>query len=286
VEIPVKHRFAPLLAICCIFLISGRSQEKPLYFVILADTQFGMYESDRGFERETSNYEFAVAAVNRLKPSFVIVLGDLVNKPGDPKQIREFKRISKKIDQSIPVYLVAGNHDVDHDPTPKTLAVYRKKFGRDYYSFRVGPIYGIVLNSTLMAAPRKAEAESQKQYSWLKKELETAKASGAPQIIIFQHHPYFLKDSREPVQFGNMPLECRETMLALLHRYGVRYVFAGHIHSNAFGKEGDLEMVATGPVAMPFGADGSGIRLAAATAAGVQHRYYDFGRMPDRLEIK
>ena len=48
----------------------------------------------------------------------------------------------------------------------------------------------------------------------------------------------------------------------------------------------DLEMTVTGPVAMPFGDDGSGIRLAEVTADGVQHRYYDFGRMPDRLSIK
>jgi len=88
------------------------------------------------------------------------------------------------------------------------------------------------------------------------------------------------------MQFGNMPLERRKEMLALLHSYGVHYVFAGHTHKSSVGKDGDLEMVVCGPVGMPFGGEGSGIRLAVATAAGVQHRYYEFGRMPDSLAIK
>jgi hypothetical protein len=45
-------------------------------------------------------------------------------------------------------------------------------------------------------------------------------------------------------------------------------------------------MTVTGPVSRPFGEDGSGMRLAEVTAAGVRHRYYDFGKMPDGLAIK
>ncbi len=253
---------------------------------MFTDTQLGMYESNKGFARETANFEFVVAAVNRLKPAFAIVLGDLVNREGDSAQIQEFLRISRKIDSSIPVYYVPGNHDVGAVPTPEMLAAYRKNFGRDYYAFTAGPIYGIVLNSTLISEPQKAEAEFQEQDSWLKRELETAKKSGAPHIIVFQHHPYFLENAEEPAQYSNMPLDRRRQMLSLLHRYGVRYVFAGHIHKNNVGKDGDLEMVAIGPVSIPFGDEGSGIALAAVTTEGVQYRYYSFGKMPDRLEIK
>jgi len=282
----MKQRFALLLTVFICFIIPGFGQDQPFYFVMLTDPQFGMYESDKGFSRETANYEFAIATVNRLKPAFVIILGDLVNKTGDSDQIHEFQRISREIDPSVPVHYVAGNHDVGHEPTPQTLDAYRQSIGRDYYSFRAGPIYGIVLDSTLIHAPQKVEAEYQEQISWLKRELETAKQSGSQHIIVFQHHPYFLNEPQEPDQFGNIALERRRTMLALLHSYNVHYVFAGHIHKNAIGRDGELEMTATGPVGMPFGDEGSGIRLAAVTATGVQHRYYNFGRMPDRLEIK
>jgi 3',5'-cyclic AMP phosphodiesterase CpdA len=275
-----------LFLISVVFIVPGFSQEQPSYFAMLTDTQFGMYASDRDFVRETANYEFAVATINRLKPAFVIILGDLVNKEGDADQIREFQRISGKIDKSIPIYNVAGNHDVGRAPTPETLAAYRKNIGRDYYSFRAGGLYGIVLNSTLIHSPQNAEAEFQAQNAWLQKELETSKSSDAKHVVIFQHHPLFVTGAQEPNDYQNIPVERRQPELELLHQNGVHYIFAGHIHKNSVAKDGDLEMTATGPVAMPFGNDGSGIRLLEVTPAGIQHRYFEFGRMPDRLSLK
>jgi 3',5'-cyclic AMP phosphodiesterase CpdA len=284
VFVNIKRAFLIALFIVCVIPVFG--QEQPFYFMMVTDTQLGMYENNRSFVRETANYEFVVATTNRLKPGFVIVLGDLVNKEGDAGQIREFQRITQKIDPAIPVYYVAGNHDVGHEPTPETVAAYRKAFGRDYYSFRAGPIYGIVLDSTLIHTPKNAESEYQEQLSWLKAELEKAKGSDARHIIVFQHHPYFISDAQEPDQYSNIVLERRKPIVELLHQYNVHYVFAGHVHKSSVGKDGDLEMTVSGPVSMPFGEEGSGIRLAEVTAAGVRHRYYEFGKMPDGLAIK
>ena len=283
----MKIKYALLITFFIVCVIPVFGQEQPFYFVMLTDTQLGMYDANKDFVRETANYEFVVATVNRLKPGFAIVLGDLVNKEGDEAQIREFQRISKKIDPAIPVYYVAGNHDVGHEPTPESVAAYRKIFGPDYYSFRAGPIYGIVLDSTLIQVPAKDEAGYQEQLSWLKAELEKAKGSGAQHIIVFQHHPFFIINGQEPESFGrNISPERRRIFLALLHQYSVHYVFAGHIHASSVGKDGDLEMTVSGPVAIPFGEEGSGIRLAEVTTAGVRHRYYPFGKMPDGLAIK
>ncbi len=59
----------------------------PFFFIQLTDPQFGMFTGNAGFEQETANFEFAVATANRLKPAFVVVTGDLVNKTGDEAQI-------------------------------------------------------------------------------------------------------------------------------------------------------------------------------------------------------
>jgi len=281
----MRLRPAWFLGLCLLALIPCGAQEQPFHFIILTDMQLGMYASNENFIQETANYEFAVAAVNRLKPGFVIMLGDLVNKADDPAQIAEYQRISQKIDPSIPVYHVAGNHDVGNDPTPETLASYRRSFGRDYYSFRAGPIYGIVLNSTLMHSPKNAQSEYEEQNVWLKTELAAAKASQAQHILIFQHHPCFLKDAQEDDRYENLPRERRLPLLALFHEYGVRHVFAGHTHMNVTASDGRLEVVASGPVGKPLGKDGSGIRVAAVTAAGVAHRYYDFGALPEKLLV-
>jgi 3',5'-cyclic AMP phosphodiesterase CpdA len=282
----MKQKIAVLLLFFAVFLVFGFGQETAFYFAMLADTQFGMHTADRNFIQETANYEFAVATVNRLKPAFVIILGDLVNKAGDADQINEFKRISKKIDSSIPVYLVAGNHDVENVSTPETLAAYRREFGRDYYSFRAGPIYGIVLNSTVIHSPQNVESEYREQISWLEEELKKAKASDARHIVVFQHHPYFVENAQEPNQFGNIPLERRNVMLSLLHKYGVRYVFAGHTHRNFIAKDGELEVTASGPVSLSFGEEGSGIRLALVTDGSIQHRYFNFSRLPNTLTVE
>ncbi len=271
----------PILLGC--ILLPALAQDAPFHFVLLADTQFGMYTADRSFEQEAANFEFAVAAVNRWKPGFVAVLGDLINKPGDPGQTAAYLRIAGKVDPAIPVYHVPGNHDVGNEPTPESLATYRRIFGRDYYSFRAGPVYGIVLNSTLIHSPQNAEDEYENQEAWLRRELEVAQASEAKHVLIFLHHPLFLADPREPDRYENLPGERRRGLLQLLHRHGVRYVFAGHTHKNVNAADGALSVIASGPVGKPLGSDGSGVRIAAVTDAGVEHRYYDFGVLPDTL---
>jgi 3',5'-cyclic AMP phosphodiesterase CpdA len=271
---------APLLLT---LLLQAQAPQQPFYFVMLADTQFGMHSGNRDFAQETASYEFAVAAVNRLKPGFVIVLGDLVNIPGDAAQIREYLRISGTIDPSIPVYHVPGNHDVGNEPTPESLAAYRKDFGRDYYSFSAGPVRAIVLNSTLIHSPQNATREYDEQDRWLRAELERAAQSSAKHIIVFQHHPYFLADAAESDRYENIPLARRRPLLELFRRYGIRHVFAGHTHKNVLSGDGRIEVIATAPVGKPLGKDGSGIRIAKVNGTQLEHRYFEFGVLPATL---
>src|SRR5882762_2405394 len=102
---------------------------EPFFFIQLSDPQFGMFTDNAGFAQETANFEFAVAAVNRLRPAFVVITGDLVNRAGDAPQIAEYRRIVANIDPAIPVHPVAGNHDIGNIPTPATIAAYTSVFG-------------------------------------------------------------------------------------------------------------------------------------------------------------
>src|SRR5689334_18996102 len=81
-------------------------------FIQMSDPQFGMYTKDQSFAHETANFEFAIATANRLKPAFVVITGDLINKAGDRAQAAEYKRISAKLDPAIRLFSVPGNHDV------------------------------------------------------------------------------------------------------------------------------------------------------------------------------
>jgi len=249
-------------------------------FIQMSDPQFGMFAKDAGFVHETANFEFAVAAANRIQPAFVVITGDLINKAGDPAQAAEFHRIAKKLDPKIRLFAVPGNHDVGNEPTAASLAAYRKDFGPDYYSFRVGEIAGIVLNSNLERGAKNVPEEAAKMEAWFKTELQKAKESGAKHIIVFQHISFFLKEAGELDQYFNIPPDVRKRYLKLMHDHGVRQVFAGHYHRNERGQDGDLEMVTSGPVGMPLGGAKSGIRIVTVDEKGLTHRFHDFGDLP------
>jgi serine/threonine-protein phosphatase CPPED1 len=249
-------------------------------FIQMSDPQFGMYTKDADFLHETANFEFAIAAANRLKPDFVVVTGDLINKSGDAAQAAEYHRIASRLDSKIKLFSVPGNHDVGNEPTAESLAQYRERFGPDYYTFRVGDVAGIVLNSNLEKGAEKVPGEAAKMEAWFHDELERVKLSGAGHMFVFQHIPFFLKDPDEADQYFNIPKSVRERYLRLLHEYGVQHVFAGHYHRNELGRDGDLEMVTTGPVGMPLEGAKSGLRVVTVKDGSVTHKYYDFGDLP------
>ena len=266
-------------------LVRAAQGAEPFFFIQLTDPQFGMFTENANFTQETVNFEFAAATVNRLKPAFVIITGDLVHKPGDSEQIAEYRRIAGKIDPSIPVYDVAGNHDVENVPTPESIAAYTNRFGPDHYTFRHGGFVGIVLNSSLIHSPQKAMKQLEAQERWLEVELEKARAEKPRHIVVFQHHPWCLASANEKDEYFNIPLERRTRYFALFHKYGVNYAFCGHYHRNALARDGALEIITTGPVGKPLGKDESGIRVAIVRDDRIEHRYYQFGEIPTRIDL-
>ena len=274
-----------LALIAFVFVRVTTTQERTEFFIQLADPQFGAFTQDKDFGQETANYEFAVANVNRLRPAFVVICGDLINKAGDKKQTEEYFRITSKIDRSIPVHAVAGNHDVGNEPTSDSIKAFKSRFGPNYYSFRHGRVYGIVLDSSVISAPGKVQTEADAQEAWLKAELVRARESGARHVVVFQHHSWFLEKADEPSQYFNVPLEARRRYLDLLKSSGVRYVFAGHYHRNAYARDGELEMITSGPVGRPLGADPSGLRIVTVKDDALEHAYYGMGLVPNQFPI-
>ena len=257
----------------------------PFFFIQLTDPQLGMTTSNADFAQETANVEFAVATANRLRPAFVIVTGDLVNKTGDGPQIAEYQRILGKLDPAIRAFSIPGNHDLGNEPTPETLAAYTKRFGPDYFSFTVGSFVGIAIDSCLIHTPKNVRAEAEKQDQWFRAELTRARHDGARHIVVFQHHPLFVNDVAEPGGYENIPPDARARLLDLFREAGVRHVFAGHYHQNALARAGDLQVVTTGPIGMPLRGAKSGMRIGVVTDAGIEHRYYDLGDLPNKVAL-
>lgn len=257
----------------------------PFFFIQLADPQFGFMKDA---DREVGNAERAVEHVNRLRPRFVVVCGDLTHpepgKKGYEEQRAKYLRIFGRVDASIPVISVAGNHDVGKSSAPADVETYAAAFGDDYFSFWSGGLQGLVLNSSLYGA---ADSEARKrQDEWFTARLAEARKDPPRHLVVFQHHSWFLSDPGEKDGYFNIPLERRGPALEAMKRSGVRTVFAGHYHGNAHGRDGDLEMVTSGPVGRPLRKDPSGLRIVKVYADRLEHAYHPLDAVPDAVRLE
>lgn len=274
------------LSFFTILLPATAQSQQPWFFAVLSDPQFGMYAKDKNFTQETANLEFVVANLNRLRPRFVVICGDLVNRTADAAEIAEYKRVLHELDPTIPVYYVAGNHDVGNIPTAAAIAGFRASIGPDYYTFSADGILGVVLDSSLIQSPRNDPQAEEQQEVWLKQTLAKAKSDPARQVVVFQHIPYFDKASDEADQYFNIPEPARRKYLDLLEKAGVRYVFAGHLHKNAIGKDGPLTEVVTGAVGMPLGGSLSGFRIVVVDGQELHPVWYCFAGIPNQVDLQ
>lgn len=286
---PVQVRAIAAIAVVAALLLGGcqpaqsPAEREPFFFIQMSDPQFGFFTANQDFARETANFERAIAAANRLRPAFVVVSGDLTHRAGDPAQIAEYRRIAAQIDKSIPLYNVAGNHDLALPLSPASVRSYRQEFGPDYYTFSSHGLFGIVINTSLIKEPAGVPEETAAQEAWLRTTLARARRTHAGRIMVFQHHSWFLAEAAEPDQYFNLPLSRRRDLLDLLEQSGVTHAFAGHYHRNALGRDGTLEMVTSGPVGRPLGNDPSGFRIVTVRGDSVTHRYYSLDSIPGRV---
>ena len=288
---------------------------RPFYFIQLADPQFGLYAAlsgktekevaearargnnvlaspkIEGFERETQLFGEAISEANRLRPSFVVTCGDIINDWSSQDQADEAHRIAAGLSPDIPMYWVSGNHDLAIDglrPVPETLARYREVFGSDYYTFEREDVSFIVLNTTVIHTPDEVPGEWETQVHFLEGELSAARTRGSTHIIVLTHHPFFLRSPDEDVEVERpivIPRERRRVVLDLLERYGASAVFAGHWHRNNYARLGNMLMVASGSVGYPLGADPSGYRVVRVYEDRIDHDYYGFGRGPTSVRL-
>ena len=115
-----RREFSGILAGGVISTLAGRfslasdtKAEDGFFFVVAADPQL--------FWGSAESWQKAVGEINRLKPGFAVVCGDLINRNGNAKAVnlekdeemaQAYLKIAKTLDSSIPLHNVAGNHDV------------------------------------------------------------------------------------------------------------------------------------------------------------------------------
>jgi len=276
------------IAVLAVILITGTilfAQDKgsyqPWFFIQLTDPQFGMFENNKGFEKETDLYEKAVVAINKLKPDFVVITGDFVHNRNSKDEIKEFKRITAKINPEIPVYYTPGNHDLGQIPDKRSLKNYRKNYGRDRFAFQHKGSAFIGFNSSLIKGH--LEKSEQKQYKWLATTLK--KNRNADHVILFCHYPFFDKTVDEPETYGNIGPEYRKKYLSLFESNNVDAIFFGHRHKNNLAVYGKIQLITTSALGKPLGNNPSGMRIVKIYKDRIEHEYYGLSDLPESLKL-
>ncbi|XP_006776337.1 PREDICTED: serine/threonine-protein phosphatase CPPED1 [Myotis davidii] len=269
----------------------------PFYFIQGADPQFGLMKAwttgdcDNGGDewgQEIRLTEQAIQAINKLnpKPRFFVLCGDLIHAmPGMPwrkEQTKDLQRVLRTVDSDIPLVLVSGNHDVGNIPTAETIAEFQETWGDDYFSFWVGGVLFLVLNSQFLYDASRCPALKQAQDQWLDQQLSVAEQQKCQHAIVFQHIPLFIQSIDEEDDYFNLTKSMRKEMADKFIKAGIKAVFSGHYHRNAGGTYRNLDVVVSSAIGCQLGKDTHGVRVVVVTAEKIVHRYYSLDELSER----
>ncbi len=282
-----KAVFYPILFLSVLASTLEAKWERPFFFVIMADPQVGWNRD--GYNSEAL-FRKAVEEVNKLRPDFVLIAGDLVQDPGSEAQFQTTKSIADRME--MPYYVVAGNHDVGNPPTKKLLDWYSGKWKVPlWYTFTYYNVAFPMLETNVLrvrdlpGAEQEVRNLAKEHMTWLNVTLDTLTKAGYKHIYPLTHYPLAKDKIDEAGGNTNVLQGVREDMLGLFHKYNIKTVFAGHAHHNVTLIDKGLDLVtyaATGVIL--GGRDKSGFAVVKIDGDNMEQRYYGYADLPKSVE--
>lgn len=247
----------------------GKSDKELFRFVQLTDPQLGFISENKNCEEEIRLYAKTVRYINKIKPKFVVITGDLVHNRMDTNQVNSFNRITSSIHKSIPVYIIPGNHDIGMVPTQVSLDSFMLSHRSDRFEFTYKNVQFIGINSCLIQSGLKQDSI---QFDWLKANLKKH-----PQMrkVLFTHQPFFTKTLDEKDNYDNIARPSRINYLQMMKDNGVVSVFSGHFHKNAEANYEGIDLVISSAVGKSLGDVGSGLRIVKVYKKNIVHQFIE-----------
>jgi hypothetical protein len=212
------------VSICAASLPASAASPPPaVRFAILGDRCGG---------HQPGVYEEIVAEIERLRPDFVVTVGDQVEGYSEDSLAiagmwQEYHAIVSPL--TMPLYLTPGNHDILSDIGER---FFRREAGAPYRSFDVGDLHFVVLDTGRWE--RSADLPKA-QIDWLTQDLESHRA--ARHTFVFFHKPFW---------FDTLVDGLRDPLHDIFVRYGVDAVFCGHDHFYFSGLYDGIRYTAVG----------------------------------------
>ena len=249
-------------------LVLASCGPKSFTFVQLSDPQIGFLDRTADYSYSDSLMKLAVNAVNRVKPEFVVITGDLVHDALDLRQKSIYTKNIDAINHGIPVYALPGNHDM-RPWTKASHDMFVAFNGYDRFSFKKNDCAFIGFDSCCIK-DEIAEQEAD-QLIWLVDELKAAQ--GSRHIFLFTHCPIFRESIDEEEDYFNFSKAKREEYLDLFKKYNVSAVFAGHTHKAYLSSWEGIQLITSGPVGTPLDGGFSGLNVVKVGRKGFTSTY-------------
>lgn len=156
--------------------------------------------------------------------------GDVSYADGDMPHWDNFLTKMQHITSSVPYMVTPGNHEIwynfsaykTHFWTPASL----EADDRMYYSFSVGPVHFLQLNTETFLDTADIDPA---QATWLWRDLQQSRSNGDTFIIASGHRPmYCSSGGKDCASFAGL---LREQTEEAFHAHAVDVVIAGHKHS-------------------------------------------------------
>jgi len=197
----------------------------PFSFLVMGDTHLS----------HTANY-LMKKALKTGEASFMIILGDIVNKPDIRYHKLFLKTMALDIKPSFPIFLVPGNHDIDYDSKIKekyrvSSKVYEKLYGAMNFDFVFDECLFIICG---------IDPKNPKEYlNYLQNTLSN-NWRGKRYIFLFIHHPPGM------IGAGSFPLPNEEGFFNLLNEYPITGCFFGDYHTYWRGQWRGKNLIVSG----------------------------------------
>jgi hypothetical protein len=194
--------------------------------------------------------------IGYIHPPFVLWTGDIIEGYGDtPAEANaEYDVFVKDLALTgVPVFNAPGNHEFSLDKD--LLPIYKQRIGDLYGSFDYGNSHFIALNTNAINADGTITAGTldDTQWQWLENDL---KSTSAKNIFVFLHHyPFGPPDPDSPeIDSGWKDRTSRDRFHAMMVKYGVRAVFAGHNHIYWHANKDGVDYFISGGAGAPLDA--------------------------------
>ena len=218
-------------------------------FIVYGDTR-GRRDGVQEQYEHSLIVDSALAAIKRLESSpfpvrFVLQTGDAVVNGRDARQWnKSFVDLINRIttEGGVPYFLAPGNHDVSPAAAPESpmrkeglknyLAAIanlippdgapRRLDGYPTFAFGYGNAFFIALDSNI--------ATDDKQFEWVKSQLEGLDRKRYRHIVAFFHHPAFSSGPHGGAIVEPPSAALRARYMPLFRRHRVAILFTGHDH--------------------------------------------------------